>query len=193
MNTRLSRRELLLHAASAAGGISLGAAWLAACSAPSRARRDEAVNARSARVLDAEEWRFFSAVQAQLLPSGPGSPGAREINATGYLDAALSDAAVDLGDVERLRAGVATLQERARTTHGKAFADVDAAQQEALLKAWQRDEAGEEWLGLLLVFTLEALLGDPVYGGNPDGVGWHWLEHHPGMPRPRQPHARGRA
>jgi len=23
-----------------------------------------------------------------------------------------------------------------------------------------------------------------VYGGNPDGIGWKWLEHQPGYPTP---------
>ena len=30
--------------------------------------------------------------------------------------------------------------------------------------------------------TLSSL--DPVYGGNPDGIGWKWLMHPPGFPRP---------
>ena len=31
---------------------------------------------------------------------------------------------------------------------------------------------------------MEALLTDPAYGGNPDGIGWRWLGHTPGYPRP---------
>ena len=25
---------------------------------------------------------------------------------------------------------------------------------------------------------------DPVYGGNPEMIGWKWLEHQPGFPAP---------
>jgi gluconate 2-dehydrogenase gamma chain len=39
-------------------------------------------------------------------------------------------------------------------------------------------------LSLLLYYIFEALLSDPVYGGNPGGIGWQWLEHQPGFPRP---------
>ena len=39
---------------------------------------------------------------------------------------------------------------------------------------------GRAWLSLLLYYIFEALLSDPVYGGNPDGIGWQWLEHQPG-------------
>ena len=40
------------------------------------------------------------------------------------------------------------------------------------------------WLSLLLTYLLEALLADPVYGGNPGGIGWQWLAHQPGFPTP---------
>jgi len=36
----------------------------------------------------------------------------------------------------------------------------------------------------LLTYLLEALLADPVYAGNPNGIGWKWLQHQPGFPRP---------
>ena len=32
--------------------------------------------------------------------------------------------------------------------------------------------------------SVEALLADPVYGGNFDQTGWRWLSHQPGFPRP---------
>ena len=36
------------------------------------------------------------------------------------------------------------------------------------------------------LYIFEALLSDPVYGGNPEGIGWRWLGHRPGFPRPNQ-------
>jgi len=47
-----------------------------------------------------------------------------------------------------------------------------------------KSKAGRRWVSKLLSYICEALLGDPVYGGNPDGIGWKWLNHHPGFPRP---------
>ena len=50
------------------------------------------------------------------------------------------------------------------------------------------EDAWEDQLVLrvLLGFVLEAFLGDPVHGGNPEGIGWTWAEHRPGYPRPRE-------
>ena len=36
----------------------------------------------------------------------------------------------------------------------------------------------------VLSYILEALATDPIYGGNTNEIGWDWLEHQPGMPRP---------
>ena len=35
-----------------------------------------------------------------------------------------------------------------------------------------------------MYYLLEALLADPVYGGNTDEVGWKWLGYTAGFPRP---------
>ena len=53
-----------------------------------------------------------------------------------------------------------------------------------MLRQIEQSNAGQNWLSLLLTYLLEALLADPVYGGNPDGIGWQWLEHQSGFPRP---------
>jgi gluconate 2-dehydrogenase gamma chain len=29
------------------------------------------------------------------------------------------------------------------------------------------------------------MLAPPAYGGNPDGIGWQWLEHQGGFPLPK--------
>jgi len=36
----------------------------------------------------------------------------------------------------------------------------------------------------MMSYLIEALLSDPVYGGNKDQKGWLWLEHIPGFPTP---------
>jgi len=80
--------------------------------------------------------------------------------------------------------GPSWLNELAGNEHGKAFAELTTTQQEQLLQRIARTSAGENWLSLLLLYIFEALLSSPVYGGNPDGIGWRWLEHNPGFPQP---------
>ena len=44
----------------------------------------------------------------------------------------------------------------------------------------------KEWCSILITLILESLLLDPIYGGNPDGIGWKWLEVTPGFPQPTE-------
>ena len=66
----------------------------------------------------------------------------------------------------------------------RTFAELDDAKREQTLQRIAASEAGENWLSTLILYLMEALLTDPAYGGNPGGIGWRWLQHVPGYPRP---------
>jgi len=38
----------------------------------------------------------------------------------------------------------------------------------------------------MLTLIFEALLLDPIYGVNTNNIGWNWLNHDPGVPRPNK-------
>ena len=67
----------------------------------------------------------------------------------------------------------------------KSFAGLPHEQREAVLRHMEKNhQRGREWLQEMIRYVFEALLSDPVYGGNPQAVGWKWLQHTPGFPRP---------
>ena len=76
------------------------------------------------------------------------------------------------------------LNDLSRQRYQRSFTALDASEQETVLRQIEQSKAGRNWLSLLLTYLLEALLADPVYGGNPGGIGWQWLEHQPGFPTP---------
>lgn len=131
-----------------------------------------------------EPWPDIAAVQNQLFPTEPDSPGASDINATSYLKNLLEEKTFDRDEREFILNGPNWLNELTNSAHGKAFAQLTTTQQEQLLQRIARTSAGENWLSLLLLYIFEALLSSPIYGGNPDGIGWRWLEHNPGFPQP---------
>jgi gluconate 2-dehydrogenase gamma chain len=131
-----------------------------------------------------EPWPTIAAVQNQLFPAEPDSPGASDINATSYLKNLLEENTFDRDEREFILNGPNWLNELANSEHGKTFAQLTTTQQEQLLQRIARTSAGENWLSLLLLYIFEALLSSPIYGGNPDGIGWRWLEHNPGFPQP---------
>jgi len=131
-----------------------------------------------------DPWLTLAAVQEQMFPAGDGAPGAADIHAIVYLRNTLDNQAADGEDREFIFNGVGWLNDLTQEHKGKPFIELDETQRENMLRQIEQSNAGQNWLSLLLTYLLEALLADPVYGGNPDGIGWQWLEHQPGFPRP---------
>lgn len=141
------------------------------------------------RKFTVQEKKILEAVQMQLFPADGDGPSAAEINGFTYLDWALNDPAnVEDGDREFIIKGIGWLQDfskqSSKITAHKPFTQLSGKQQHKLLEQFSKTGKHENWMSLLVYYLLEALLLDPVYGGNPDGIGWKWLEHQPGFPRP---------
>ena len=134
--------------------------------------------------LAQEPWPTVNAVLAHLLPAGEGVLGAEQINAIGYLHTTLTTPGADDGQRARMLAGAERVSALAQTGFGKPFNVLGDEQRETVLRTLEGQRGGQSWLSALLNYLLEALLADPVYGGNPDGIGWAWLQHQPGYPRP---------
>ena len=131
-----------------------------------------------------DPWPTLDAVTRHLLPSEPDSPGAAEINALDYLRFVVSDTWIAADDREFILNGSQWLKEMSAERQGRPFTELDFEQREALLRRIAATPAGENWLSTLISYLLEALLSAPAYGGNPDGIGWRWLEYVPGFPLP---------
>ena len=134
-----------------------------------------------------EPWLTLSVVQQHLFPAEKNSPhsiGANDINALNYLRNMMATPGFDKEDAELVHNGVKWLNDLSKQQHSKKFNQLDTKSKEKILRRIEGSNAGSRWLSLLLTYLLEALLSDPVYGGNPNGIGWEWLQHQPGFPRP---------
>lgn len=129
-------------------------------------------------------WQLLAAVQEHLFPAEIDVPGAREIRALAYLQAVLGDPRGDRDEQRFILKGADWLADLSRLRHQAAFVELDPIRREQLLREVASTPKGENWVSTLLLYLCEALLSDPVYGGNPDGIGWAWLAHQPGFPRP---------
>ena len=129
-------------------------------------------------------WESFSSLHFHLFPASDNSPDAKTINATAYLKSITEWPGVDKSDKKFIIDGVSWLNGVANKLYKQQFKDLNVDQKETVLRLVEKSRAGENWLALILLYLMEALLTDPVYGGNVNGAGWKWLEHQPGFPRP---------
>ncbi len=170
----ITRRKFLLQSAALA---STGLFPAAAFSAASN-------NNQTQKKWDKHALLTLSEVQNHLFPADNDSPGAKDINALPYLMNVLKQPTTEKSEKVFMRDGINWLDDLSVTTFNKKFIELNTDDREQLLKKIASSTAGENWLSSQLLYIFEALLSDPVYGGNPESVGWKWLEHQPGFPRP---------
>ncbi|MCG6966516.1 MAG: gluconate 2-dehydrogenase subunit 3 family protein [Chromatiaceae bacterium] len=161
----LSRRRFLIQAAGGTVTLLFGLPTAGAVDAP-------------------DPWATLDAVTRHLLPSEPDSPGAVEIRALDYLRFVVDDVRVDPQTREFILQGTRWLDDLAEQQQQLTFAALSVDNKEDLLRQVAATQAGENWISTLLTYLFEALLSAPAYGGNPDGIGWRWLEIVPGFPLP---------
>jgi gluconate 2-dehydrogenase gamma chain len=176
--SRLGRRSFLLR-----GGAAL--ATVTALAGLPYALRKELTREASLVLFSPQQRHTVSTVQEHLFPKGPDSPGAADINAAAYLEWAITAPGINPDTRNMIVNGIGRLQDASLGRFEVPFTGLDDEQSEQLLRYLaDRTRWGRAWLSLMLYYILEALLSDPAYGGNPDGIGWRWLQHQPGFPRP---------
>lgn len=125
-------------------------------------------------------FKVIEVVQEVLFPKGLQAPSASEFGATNYLLSVSTHTSFWAEDLIFLNDGANLLI----TKIPNFFTMTPKEQDDALRKFVNENKKGESWVSLILYYTIEALLSDPIYGGNKNELGWKWLEHHTGNPRP---------
>lgn len=142
-------------------------------------------NNTKVRILDNEEQVLLHTAY-HLFPSSKLGPGAVDLHISSYLGFVLKDKRILEGDKKYLLQGAAWLEESAFEFFDKSFLNLSHEKKEELLKRVTQNKWAENYVYNVLSYVFEALLCSPVYGSNPDEIGWKWLEHNPGFPQPSQ-------
>jgi gluconate 2-dehydrogenase gamma chain len=155
----LSRRRFI----GVAGGV---AAWLAVPPDLRAASTDPRVETpQRYKVLTAEQAATFDAFAAQVIPSEPGSPGAREANVTRFVDNGLADFVKELRP--EFEKAVSALNANAGAA---GFAALTPARQMEVMRALQNENRSA--FETLRAPVIAGMFANPSYGGNTGKVGW---------------------
>ena len=113
-------------------------------------------------------------------------PYAKELgsNASAYISLILNHSRVTDKEKAFIRNGVQWLNEEAILQYKKLYTQLSPVNRQNILHTISNEKWGERWLYTLLTYTMEAMLGDPIYGINKNESGWKWLNFAAGIPRP---------
>lgn len=182
--SQLSRRNMLKNSLKSAGGATLVTAIpLSAWSnnlnlnIPKKSLTEE---------LKTDPWLTLHSTLNHLLPSSETGPGAKEIQATNYLYNIVNLQPTEQDEIDFIYKGVGWLNGYSQSQLQKNFVELKQQDKEKLLQGISQSRAGGNWLNTLLGYILEAMLTPPVYGGNPNQIGWQWLDHRGGFPLPSE-------
>jgi gluconate 2-dehydrogenase gamma chain len=164
----LISRRALLGRVSAAGALAALPEMLSPATGSAAAQPPRPIVREPLETLTPAEADVLEAVAARLIPADATAPGAAEARAAHYIDRALGGALATFRDA--YRAGLASLDAYARTSKGAAFAQLSAADQDAVLTVMESNDAA--FFSTVLAHTLQGTFGDPFYGGNRNFAGW---------------------
>ena len=130
-------------------------------------------------------FKTLEAVQQVLFPQGLDAPSAREYGATAYLANVSTHSSFLASDLRFLRRGAQKLMNEYNN-----FLTLNPKEQDKALREFvDNHDIGQNWVSFVLYFSIEALLANPIYGGNKNELGWKWLKHNAGLPQPKVPFA----
>lgn len=135
--------------------------------------------------ISEEEVKILNAVLDVLFPDDGFGPSHKDFNATQYIINVLNDPFYD-GELKVFMVeGIENINSVAKSLFDRDLPDLPYDQKQKVIeKALEKDEKYEQWLSITITLVLEALLSDPLYGGNTNEIGWKWLDHYIGIPRP---------
>jgi gluconate 2-dehydrogenase gamma chain len=172
-----SNRRTVLKGALLAGALSQISIFTS-CSTPLANGND---------LLSAQQATIFHTILNTYFPADGNGPSASDINAFEYIMWVLHD---NLNrtteDNQYIIDGIDWVNDTAQELYLTDFTELSEKQQNVLIEQIIKMTWGKSWSSVVITLILEALVLDPLYGGNTDSIGWEWLNHTPGFPRPTE-------
>lgn len=134
--------------------------------------------------LSIEQLKVVQAVQLILFPKEGNGPSALEVNADKWIVYVLNDSREPQREKDFIVEHLDGLNELSQEIHNTSYDLLGIDRQEDVLELFFEGKAPKRWGSRMLTLIFEALLLDPLYGVNPNNIGWKWLNHNPGAPRP---------
>lgn len=171
-----TNRRSFLRAALVAGAASQ-IAWFTSCST----QLEEANE-----YLTAEQSTILKSIQSIIWPDDGNGPSIDDLNTFGYTMWVFGNNYNQHEDRDYLIEGLDWASQTSAEIYFKKYVDLNDDQREALVAKFVEMNWGKNWLSVMVTLVMESALLDPIYGGNKNEVGWNWLDHKAGIPRPTE-------
>lgn len=163
------------------GGIALSSPWIISCDSDVD---EKTPNLDGNGILTKGEMKVLFSLQNTLFPKTPNSPSASEINAHQFFVWMMSDPHFPQSEKDYYLEKLQQFKTQFEEEYEKSFDLGSELEQTKFIEININESWFQGFLSRMITIIFEATLLDPIYGGNTDELGWQWLEHIPGSPRP---------
>jgi len=109
-----------------------------------------------------------------------------EVATAPYMHIVFHHSRISQADKTFIKNGVKWLNEEAIKVYKTPYIKLSSIRRQEILRSIAKAEWGESFLYNIMSYMFEAMLGDPIYGGNNKEAGWKWLAFSGGEPRPKK-------
>ena len=176
-NWSVSRRNFVKGLVAA--GISSQLGFIQACTNKLEGS-DELIHA----FFDSKELNTLTAIAETLFPNTNDGPNIQTINVIGHILWTFKDELYGFNSYDLFKRSIGKANDYTQETYQSRFETLNEAEKIETIEKISKLGWGESFLGKTLNYIFEALVIDPVYNVNKESVGWNWLNHQPGYPRP---------
>lgn len=134
-------------------------------------------------ILSEDEMKSLYIIQNILVPNDGNGPSAGMVNAHDYFIWMLNDDKLIASEKEYFITKLQDLINLSKEKFGNSINTLSKKDQELFISNNIESGWTQTFLSRMITVIFEAMLLDPIYGGNPDEIGWDWLEHIGGSPR----------
>lgn len=131
--------------------------------------------------LFSNEWGVIETTLEHMFPHQSVLPSAASIGLLSFVRETLAHPSYDKDIRTFVLEGAQTLYAQTNGT----FLTMDTAAKEKVLRTYEKNRSGRQWLQRIMILGMEGMFGDPIYGANSNEVGWNALKTSGGNPRPK--------
>ena len=134
-----------------------------------------------AKVFTKESLLILDEIYEILFPKTSNMPSSKEFEVLNYLVKNISYKSFDNSDKTFILQGLNDF-----STSFPNFLSLDKEGKKVLIhEIVNTNDYAQSWLSKLVYYAIEAMFGDPMYGGNKNQIGWKSVKHKIGYPRPK--------
>lgn len=117
-----------------------------------------------------------------IWPQDGNGPSVSDLNIDKYILFEINDKGYDPQKSKYLTDGLQWIEDTSLANYNKKFKQLNKNQKDLLLFSILDSDWGFDWMSQMVTTIFEAVLSDPIYMYNKNGISFHWLNHIPGSP-----------